>query len=325
MKEPHNPRPRRGQVLILMVLLTFLMTLPALALFDHDDLASDGGVTPIAENLSLNTYKNVAASGTFAAVDPDGGTLTYRVTKNPARGELKQAEEGSAAFTYLPYENKTGKDSFTYVAQDADGNVSQPATVSIKISKQKTKVTYSDLKGDGTECAAVSLAEAGVFVGEQVGETWLFRPEAAVTREEFLTMSMDLVGLEAQEAMGHTGFADDDAISAWARPYVSAALGAGMIQGSVQGSRGPAFAPERVISQTEAAVMLDRLLRVTDVSAALDEEAAPAWAAQSVANLESVGVLSTGSDGTVALSEALTRAQAAQMLRSAREVLEARG
>lgn len=323
MKEPYYPRPRRGQVLILMVLLTFLMTLPALALFDHDDLASDGGVTPIAENLTLNTYKNVAASGTFAAVDPDGGTLTYRLTKNPARGEVQQAEEGSAQFTYLPYEDKTGKDSFTYVAQDADGNVSQPATVSIKISKQKTKVTYSDLKGSGTECAAVSLAEAGVFVGEQVGETWLFRPDAAVTREEFLAMSMDLVGLEARETIGHTGFADDDAISVWARPYVSAALGAGMIQGSVEGPQGPAFAPERVISQTEAAVMLDRLLRVTDVSAPLEEAAAPAWAAQSVANLESVGVLPSGGDA--ALSPALTRAQAAEMLRSAREVLEARG
>lgn len=321
MKEPYYPRPRRGQVLILMVLLTFLMTLPALALFDHDDLASDGA--PIAENLTLNTYRNVAAGGTFAAVDPDGGTLTYRITKNPARGEVQQAEEGSARFTYLPYEDKTGKDSFTYVAQDADGNVSQPATVSVKISKQKTKVTYSDLKGSGTECAAVSLAEAGVFVGEQVGETWLFRPDAAVTREEFLAMSMDLVGLEARETAAHTGFADDDAISVWARPYVSAALGAGMIQGSVEGTRGPAFAPERVISQTEAAVMLNRLLRVTDVSAPLEEAAAPAWAAQSVANLESVGVLPAGGDA--ALSSALTRAQAAEMLRSAREVLEARG
>lgn len=321
MKEPYYPRPRRGQVLILMVLLTFLMTLPALALFDHDDLASDGA--PIAENLTLNTYRNVAAGGTFAAVDPDGGAVTYRVTKNPARGEVQQAEEGSARFTYLPYEDKTGKDSFTYVAQDADGNVSQPATVSVKISKQKTKVTYSDLKGSGTECAAVSLAEAGVFVGEQVGETWLFRPDAAVTREEFLAMSMDLVGLEARETAAHTGFADDDAISVWARPYVSAALGAGMIQGSVEGTRGPAFAPERVISQTEAAVMLNRLLRVTDVSAPLEEAAAPAWAAQSVANLESVGVLPAGGDA--ALSSALTRAQAAEMLRSAREVLEARG
>lgn len=325
MNEPHYPRPRRGQVLILMVLLTFLMILPVLALFDHDDLASDGGVTPIAENLTLNTYKNVAAGGTFAAVDPDGGTLTYRLIKNPARGQVQQAEEGSANFTYLPYENKTGKDSFTYVAEDSDGNVSQPATVSVKISKQKTKVTYSDLAGNGTECSAVALAEAGVFVGERVGETWLFRPDAAVTREEFLAMSMDLVGLEARSGADHTGFADDESISAWARPYVTSALGAGMIQGSMDAAQGPAFAPERTISQTEAAVMLNRLLRVTDVSAPLDDAAAPAWAAQSVANLASVGVLSSGSDGSVTLSDTLTRAQAAEMLRSAQEVLEARG
>ena len=278
----------------------------------------------IAENLSLTTYKNVAVNGSFTAVDPDGGSVTFRVTKNPARGEITQGEEGAASFTYTPYENKTGKDSFTYVAEDGDGNVSQPATVSVKISKQKSEVTYSDMAGHPAQKAAVTLAERGVFVGEQVGETWLFHPEDMVSREEFLAMAMDLVGAETLP-VENTGFSDDDSISTWAKPYVASALQTGAIQGSGEGAQGPAFAPDRVISQTEAAVMLDRLLRVSDVAFRdLAEDAAPAWAYQSVANLEAVGVLSTGTDGALNLSDTLTRAEAAEMLLCAQEVLDFR-
>ena len=54
-------------------------------------------------------------------------------------------EDGSSEFVYTPYENKTGKDSFTYVAVDAVGNSSDPATVKIKIEKPNTKVTYADM------------------------------------------------------------------------------------------------------------------------------------------------------------------------------------
>ena len=47
-----------------------------------------------------------------------------------------------------PYENKTGKDSFTYVAVDPAGNVSPEAKVSIQIEKPDTKVTYADMEGN---------------------------------------------------------------------------------------------------------------------------------------------------------------------------------
>ena len=35
-------------------------------------------------------------------------------------------EDGSSEFVYTPYENKTGKDSFTYVAVDAVGKLLRP-------------------------------------------------------------------------------------------------------------------------------------------------------------------------------------------------------
>lgn len=58
----------------------------------------------------------------------------------------------------------------------------------------------------------------------------------------------------------------------WPQP-----LRAGMVQGSGGDDDGAEFAPDRVITQTEAAVMLNRLLQVSDVAAtgALSQDAAP--------------------------------------------------
>ena len=313
---------RRGGFLLLLTVLLFSLTLPAQAFFNHDDRASGDSPLPIAENLSLTTYKNVAVTGTLSAVDPEGDPVTFRVTKNPARGELTFGEEGGAKFTYTPYENKLGKDSFEYVAEDSQGNVSQPAIVSIRISKADTKVTYSDMAGHPAQKAGIVLAEEEIFVGEKMGETWFFRPDATVTREEFLAMAMDLVGMDTLPDATMTGFSDDDSISVWAKPYVASALRSGMIQGSDAEADGVAFSPDRAITQTEAAVMLNRLLRVSDVAATgrLAEDAAPVWAYQSVVNLEAVGVL----EETTGLNEDLTRAQAANLLLAAMEMLEFR-
>ena len=307
--------------MLVLAPLLLSLSLPAQALFDLDDQVTGDSPKPIAEHLTLTTYKNVAVEGNFAAVDPDGEGVTFRITKNPARGAVTQAEEGSAAFTYTPYEGKLGKDSFTYVAEDASGNVSQPALVSIKITRPDTKVTYADMSGHPAHKAAIALAAADVFVGEQMGQTWFFRPEAQVTREEFLAMAMEVTGMETLPEAKMTGFSDDDSISVWAKPYVASALRSGMIQGSGT-QEGPAFSPARAITQTEAAVLLERLLRVADVAdtGKLTGEAAPVWAHQSVVNLEAVGVL----EGSADLNGNLTRAQAAELLLSAMEVLDFR-
>ena len=314
---------RRLGFLVILAALSFSMVLPAFALFDQDDTARGDQSLPIAENFSLTTYRDVAVSGTFSAVDPEGDPLTFRVTKNPARGAITFAEEGSARFTYTPYENKTGKDSFTYVAEDGEGNVSQPAVVSIKIQKPDTKVTYSDMAGNPAHKAAIALAERDIFVGEQMGETWFFRPEAPVTREEFLAMAMDVAGLDALEGVTRTGFADDEAIATWAKPYVSSALKAGLIQGGLAADGQVVFEPDSTITRAEAAVLLDRALQISDTAALApydSDSSAPVWAVQSAANLAASGVLDAGS----ALGDTLTRAEAAELLCGALELLDSR-
>lgn len=319
-------QPFRRHLFAALAVLLLSATLPAYAFFDRDTPESEAASLPIAENLDLTTYRDVAISDAMSAVDPEGDPVTFRITKNPARGQVVQAEEGGAQFTYTPYEGKVGKDSFVYVAEDSQGNVSRPALVSIRISKADTKVTYADMSGHPAHKAAIALAEREVFVGEQVGETWLFRPEAQVSREEFLAMAMDLVDVDTLPQITRTGFADDDSISVWAKPYVASALHAGMIQGSLSGSEGACFSPARAITPTEAAVMLDRLLGISDVAAtgSLPQDAAPAWAYQSVVNVEAVGILETAGGSISDLNAPLNRGQAAELLLSAMDVLNFR-
>ena len=289
-------------------------------------LLSEANSAPIAENLELCTYKNVAITARFAATDPEGDLLTFQLVDKPARGSVTMPEDGSNEFVYTPYENKTGKDSFTYVAVDAVGNTSAPATVKIKIEKASTKVTYADMDGMPACKAAIRLAEEGIFVGECMGGEYFFNPDTPVSRSEFLTMTMKAAGLDALEDVTTTGFADDDAIPTWAKCYAASALKAGVVQGSADEAGRIVFNAENTITRAEATVLLDRALQVSDVSEAMAavDELAPAWAVQSAANLESCGVLTTSSTGTLGLNDQLTRAEAAEMILGALEVLDAR-
>ena len=155
------------------------------------------------------------------------------------------AEDGSSQFVYTPYENKTGKDSFTYVAVDPAGNVSPEAKVSIQIEKPDTKVTYADMEGNPAHKASIRLAEEGIFVGPYVNGSYFFDPDQPVSRAEFLTMAMAATGLEPLEDVTLTGFYDDEAIPTWAKGYVSSALKAGAIKAVWTRRASPSSAPVR--------------------------------------------------------------------------------
>lgn len=289
-------------------------------------LLSAENAAPIAENLDLSTYKNVAITAQFTATDPEGDLLTFQLVKKPARGAVTMPQDGSTEFVYTPYENKTGKDSFTYVAVDAVGNASAVATVKIKIEKPSTKVTYADMDGVSAYKAAIRMAEEGVFVGECMNGEYFFHPDAPVSRSEFVAMAMKTVGMDALSDISTTGFADDITIPAWAKGYAASALKSGVVQGTADSEGRIVFNPDNTITRAEAAVLLDRALQVSDVSEHFysDSEPAPAWAVQSAANLQTCGVLRADSTGALGLSAQLTRGDAAEMLLGAMEVLDAR-
>ena len=288
-------------------------------------LLTEENQPPVARNMELNTYKNVAITGYFDAVDGEGDALTFQLTSTPARGAVTLAEDGSSRFVYTPYENKTGRDSFTYVAIDTAGNTSPEAKVTLRIEKPDTQVTYADLEGHPAQKAAIRLAEEGVYVGRNVNGYYFFDPDRPVSRAQFLTMAMSVSGLEQMEEVTLTGFSDDSAIPAWAKGSVSAALKAGAIQGSRDSSGAPIFAAGQDITMGEATVMLHPLLDISDVPVQVFSAGQQdPWAAQAAANLSASGVVRGEDTAAPRLAEALTMAQAAEMLDGALDLMDSR-
>lgn len=281
--------------------------------------AVEASSAPVAENLELTTYRCVSVGGQLAAVDPEGDVVKFEITTAPSKGELEVSDDGS--FVYTPLEGKKGKDYFGYRAIDSDGNVSQEATVIIRIEKQKTTISYTDLEGSGSQYAAITLAENDVFVAECLGGTYLFDAEREVTRAEFLAMCMKVADKQLLSGVKSTGFLDDDDIADWAKPYVSTALMTGVISGVSQTS-GAVFYPNDAISYSEAAVILNNVLGVANVSTTSTiVDVAPVWAYQAVANMNACNVLPST---TTNMSASLSREDAAELLTNAMELIRNR-
>lgn len=279
---------------------------------------------PIARDINIKTAKNIAINGVFSGSDPENDILTYSITQQPKHGQAEVCIDSPHKFIYTPFQNKTGKDNFKYVAIDKHGNTSAPATVTIEISRSKLKMTYADMHGNGMHYHASKLAENGIFTGETIGNQHFLHPERKITRSEFIAMAMALKGdYELASAVCETGFADDSAIPAWAKPYVTAASDAGIVNGS--STDGKAYLrPQDIITRGEAAVILNNIIAPTNTMTTVfsDSESIPDWSKQASANICSLSVMGNFHDHTMRPSQQLTRLDAVEILYNAMCILK---
>jgi hypothetical protein len=279
-------------------------------------------VPPTVQGFEAATYRNIPIHGVLLGKGDAGDVLTYQITAKPARGSVAVMDNGM--FSYSPYHNKTGNDSFKYVVINASGQKSAEATVRIRIEKPRSKVTYADMAGNSAWYAATALAEHGFFIGDKIGGLYFFSPERTLTRGEFLAMAVTAAGLPLDTAATVTGFADDEATPSWVKPYANSAVEAGIIGGIQAGGR-LLLSSESTITRAEAAVMLDNLLRLstlTDVPDFRADDAVPVWAAGAKHALTEARIMPTR-DGRMEADAYLTRAEAAKMLIAMRESLNA--
>ncbi|GHV32963.1 hypothetical protein FACS18949_05700 [Clostridia bacterium] len=271
---------------------------------------------PTAQSFSAETCKNVALIKPFMGSDPDGDPLTYKITGKPKRGSVEILGDGT--FKYTPYENKTGKDQIGYTAADSFGNESAEAKIDIVIEKSPTRVTYADMDGNPAYFAALKLAGEGIFTGEMMGGSYYFNPKTEMTRGEFIALMVTSLGLETvnTSAAPRTGFADDMGTPSWVKPYAVAALKAGAISGAPTGDGRLALLSENLITRAEGAVLVNKLCKLENtgiVPVFADRDSVPVWAAQAVSNAGNASLLTPFADGTIRLSDAITREQAAQI------------
>ena len=264
---------------------------------------------PVAEDMALETYKNLENTGKLKVSDPEGQNLTFTVTRQPKRGTVTIAEDGT--FTYTPKKNKVGVDSFTYTATDPAGKVSREATVTITILKPTDATQYTDTLGKECRFAAEWMRHTGIFVGESLAETPCFSPEREVTRGEFVTMLVKALDIPTDEELTDTGYTDE--IPQWLQPYLAAAQRAGLTAGLPNQE---AFGAGEVITGAEVSVMLQNALDLTmqQEAAATQDEAVPAWAQSAVTVTNDAGfALEAGAP--------LTRGTAAQVLYQASKMV----
>ena len=220
---------------------------------------------PVAEDLAVETYKNLPLTGKLKVSDPEGKAMTFTVVRQPKRGALEIGEDGS--FTYTPQKNKVGVDSFVYTAADPAGKVSREATVTVTILKPSDARQYQDTIGRDCRFAAEWMRHTGIFTGENLAEKSCFGPEKEVTRGEFVAMLVKTLDIPVEEGLVYTGYADE--VPVWLQPYLAAAVRSGLTAGLPHPE---VFDAGAVITTAEAAVMVANGLDLTEVFAGSAEE-----------------------------------------------------
>ena len=221
---------------------------------------------PVAEDSSAETYKNLPATAKLKATDPEDQSMTFTVIRQPRRGTVTIAEDGS--FTYTPKKNKVGIDSFTYTATDPAGKVSREATVTVTILKPTDAPQYTDTAGRECRFAAEWMKHTGIFVGENLADNPCFSPDKEVTRGEFVTMLVKALEIPTEDTVSYTGY--DDEIPKWLQPYLAAALRSGLTEGLQQET----FGADQSITTAEASLLLQNALdRNADLTVFSETEA----------------------------------------------------
>ncbi len=96
---------------------------------------------PSCDDADAKTAVGEPVSVPLTCTDADGDTLTLAKATDPAKGTL--GAFSATAVTYTPDAGEYGDDSFTYTADDGDGE-SAPATVSITITRPPVCDAVSD-------------------------------------------------------------------------------------------------------------------------------------------------------------------------------------
>lgn len=89
--------------------------------------------SPVAAGRTVPVPYGVAA-GDLRASDADSGIKEFRVVGQPANGTVILSGPRQSRFTYTPNSGFSGLDSFTFEAEDAQGQVSPEATMTMNVS-----------------------------------------------------------------------------------------------------------------------------------------------------------------------------------------------
>lgn len=241
---------------------------------------------PVAEDSTLETYKNLPNEGKLKVSDPEGMPMTFTVTRQPKRGTVEIREDGT--YIYTPKKNKVGVDSFVFTATDPAGKVSREATVTVQILKPSDGARYTDTVGLECRFEAEWLRNTGLFEGEKLAGSDCFQPEKQVSRGQFLAMMVQLLEIPVEEQPVYTELAKD--APQWLKPYLAAAVRSGLLANWPESETGT-FDAEAPITGAEVAVILQNAMDLAvEQTAAMDGEAVSTFTETALAAVNENGL-----------------------------------
>ena len=268
---------------------------------------------PSAKAVAIEAKESVPVFASLSAEDPDGDALTYFIVDAPKKGTLSLINAEKGEFRYTAHAGSVGEDSFTFVAVDCYGNRSEPATVSITTSENKSGILYTEMKGNDAHLSAVALAEKDILVGEKLGGEAFFYPEKTVSRADFLIMAMQMCDIGVELLAPRTSsFADADTFTSYQNRYITTAQSLGLVVG-IEAENGRVFNPNAPITSAQASTILARIatgktLSFSNAVAACVEEGSEITD-DGYAMMASVGLTASEDRATP-----ITRADAAKLL-----------
>ncbi len=167
----------------------------------------------------------------------------------------------------------------------------------------------ADVAGNWAAAQIGQAVSAGYVKGYPDG---LFKPDAGVTRAEFVTMIDSAFKVEPSQA--GPDFKDVHSKD-WFAPDVDSSLAAGFVSGYPDGT----FRPQTAVTRQEAACILDKLLKPNGKGSLSVTDAAQidSWAKPSVAQLVASGIISGYPDGSFRPKNIISRGEAAALINKA--------
>jgi hypothetical protein len=151
----------------------------------------------------------------------------------------------------------------------------------------------------------------------QADGTFIYDPEKNISRAEIVKLLVVSLDLDWVEGYDGSRFADWEETDVWAKPYIAAAVDAGIVMGSnenggiyLNGSQN--VTREELIAMAVRALEID--IPVGAVAEAPDFGKTQDWAKDSVAFALNNKIINTERDGSVRPSDATVRSEAAMVL-----------
>lgn len=260
----------------------------------------------------INAYTNYTRDKKIAVIDAmkTTGIGQYASLKTVFNSSLSAEPQNGGGGN--PGGGGGGGGGFSVVAPSSKDNI--PEEVDEEQALATADSIFRDLRVDHWAYQSIAkLVELGVLNGVGGGK---FEPESVVTREQFVKMILEALGIEADE--NAVCYFDDVDKSDWCYKYVATAYALGIVEGVTDNH----FGKGASITRAEMCTMICRAVehsfnRITpsgDGTSFIDQSSVPAYAVEYIGLLNRAGVINGYEDNSFRPNDTATRAAAAKVI-----------